>query len=667
MEEIRQPYERPWVEKAEAYDAARKFSKFEPLEKCGYCQIIEKAYEGIVVGQGDKFQFVNQRMLELTGRTREELLRISFIDIVHPDDRAMIINLYTRRMKGEEVPNTYTIRFVAPDGEIKWIMATAIRISWNGKPAILGLATDVTRQQQIEDALRVSEKRYRDMVDNAVVGVYETNLYGELLYVNDAILKIFEYDSADEVIGKNVKIAYRDTRDRDALLEILKRNGHVENFELELVTKTGRSKNGIVTAVLHGNKISGMLLDISERKKSQEALNTLINATHDLALLIEPDGTVVTINSRAAETFKKNPGELIGRCIYDFFPHDLAEYRRNYANEAVIGKSPAQHIEHYRGRYYVTNLFPILNAEGAVQQLAIFVKDITELKKAEEALRASEKQFRNIVDNALVGVYETSLKGDTLYANDAMAKIYEFDSPAEMIGTSALTRYKNVEDRNRFIENLKQYGRTANFEFEAATRSGKMKNIIISAVLDKDKISGMVMDISALKAAQAELKQAHDKLECRVAERTKELKRKTRHLEEANTALKVLLEKRNEDKNEMEEKILTNVKELVVPYLEKVKRKVSDNKLQTYLKVLEANLNNIISPFSNKLSSRYMNLTSSEIEVADLVKHGKSTKEICDLLNVSIKTVETHRVNIRKKLGITNQKANLRTYLLSLS
>jgi PAS domain S-box-containing protein len=548
MEKIRPAYEKPRIENAEPHEAAWKFSEFEPLEKCGYCQIVEKAYEGIVVGQGDKFQFVNQRMLELTGRTREELLSISFIEIVHPDDRATIINLYTRRLKGEEVPNTYTIRFVAPDGEIKWIMATAIRINWNGKPAILGLATDVTRQQQIEEALRESEKRYRDMVDNAVVGVYETNLYGELLYVNDAVLKIFEYDCADEVIGKNVKIAYRDIRDRDALLEILKRNGHVENFELELVTKTGRSKNGIVTAVLHGDKISGMLLDISERKRSQEALNILINATHDLALLIEPDGTVVTINSRAAETFNKNPGELIGRCIYDFFPHDLAEYRRNYANEAVIGKSPAQHIEHYRGRYYVTNLFPILNAEGAVQQLALFVKDITELKKAEE-----------------------------------------------------------------------------------------------------------------------ELKKAHDELECRVAERTEELKRKTLHLQEANTALKVLLQNRNEDKQEMEEKILANVKELVVPYLEKVKRKAIDKKLQTYLNIMETNLNNIISPFSNRLSSRYMNLTPSEIKVADLVKHGKSTKEIAELLNISMKTVETHRVNIRKKLDITHRKANLRTYLLSLS
>jgi DNA-binding CsgD family transcriptional regulator len=163
-------------------------------------------------------------------------------------------------------------------------------------------------------------------------------------------------------------------------------------------------------------------------------------------------------------------------------------------------------------------------------------------------------------------------------------------------------------------------------------------------------------------ASIIELKQTDQALK----KREKELEIKTKSPEEMNSALKVLLERRELDKQELEEKVLFNVDELVVPYLEKLKGSGLDEKKKGYLSVLESNLNSIISPFSRTLSSKYLNLTPAQIQVANLVKQSKTTKEIADLLNVSGKTIESHRESIRKKLGIKNKKANLRTHLLSL-
>jgi len=141
---------------------------------------------------------------------------------------------------------------------------------------------------------------------------------------------------------------------------------------------------------------------------------------------------------------------------------------------------------------------------------------------------------------------------------------------------------------------------------------------------------------------------------------------KTKNLEEANTALKVLLKRRDEDKRELEDKVLFNMKELALPYLEKLKAGGLDGRQTSYLSILESNLEEIISPFSYSLSSRYLSLTPAEIQVANLIKQGKTAKEIAEFLNVSTRTVGFHRANIREKIGIKNKKANLRAHLLSL-
>ncbi len=200
----------------------------------------------------------------------------------------------------------------------------------------------------------------------------------------------------------------------------------------------------------------------------------------------------------------------------------------------------------------------------------------------------------------------------------------------------------------------------------------------------------------ALQRKQAEeaLQKAHDELERRVEERTDELLKaneqlkekieerkravealrereaeleiKTTSLEEVNTALRVLLKRRDEDKTEVEEKVLVNVKELVVPFLEKIKNRPLDPKQVAYIHILESNLNDIVSPFLRTLSAKYVSLTPTEIQVVNLIKEGKATKEIAELFNLSSKTVNTHRQNIRMKLGLKNKKVNLRSHLLTL-
>jgi len=163
-------------------------------------------------------------------------------------------------------------------------------------------------------------------------------------------------------------------------------------------------------------------------------------------------------------------------------------------------------------------------------------------------------------------------------------------------------------------------------------------------------------EITALKLTEKALRQ-----------REEELQDQTQGLEEANIALKVLLKQRENDKAELEHKVLSNVRELVFPYLEKLKGARLKAREKTLVEIVESHLNDIVSPLLQRLTSAQLVLTPQEIQVATLVKEGKSSKEIADILNVSVTTINFHRKNLRKKFNLSNTRQNLRAYLLSLS
>ena len=163
-------------------------------------------------------------------------------------------------------------------------------------------------------------------------------------------------------------------------------------------------------------------------------------------------------------------------------------------------------------------------------------------------------------------------------------------------------------------------------------------------------------EITALKLTEEALKKSQE-----------ELFEQKQSLEEANIALKVLLKQREEDKLELEKKVLTNIKDLVLPYVDKLKNSRLRPKDKTLVEIVETHLNDVISPLLQRFANAKILLTPQEMQVASLVKDGKTSKEIADILNVSETTVNFHRKNLRVKFGLTNQRTNLRSYLLTIS
>ena len=163
-------------------------------------------------------------------------------------------------------------------------------------------------------------------------------------------------------------------------------------------------------------------------------------------------------------------------------------------------------------------------------------------------------------------------------------------------------------------------------------------------------------DITALKLVEEALRESRE-----------ELQDQKQSLEEANIALKVLLKHRENDKLELEKNVLTNVKALVLPYVEKLKEIPLKPRNKTLVEIIENHLKDIISPLLQKFSNAQIILTPQEIKVVALIKDGKSSKEIADILTISETTVNFHRKNLRKKFGLKNRQMNLRSYLISMS
>jgi len=413
-------------------------------------------------------------------------------------------------------------------------------------------------------------------------------------------------------------------------------------------------------------------------------------------------------------------------CMADLIIDEkLAEVKKWYAGKGHPSKLLKEAFEATEffpdlgegGRWLRFTAAAIRNSQGELVGAVETLEDISERKTAEQALKESEQRLHSILQGSTIPAFVIGKDHRVLFWNKALEELSDI-AAKEVLGTRQHWRAfygderpcmadllvdGNVKDVPRWYQGKYSKSKLLKDAFEAvdffpSLAEGKWVRFTAAVIRDS---SGQIIgaletleDITERKRSEIALQNAHDELEQRVEERTmdllqfseslkseiverkeaekklrkreRELKSKSNNLQEVNTAMKVLLDQREQDRREVEEIILNNVKELLAPYLEKIKKtKLTDAQL-AHVRIIETNLENIISPFLKNLHSKYLNLTPKEIRVASLIKEGRTTKEIADLLGMSVAAVEFHRNNIRKKLGLRNKKANLVSHLANM-
>jgi PAS domain S-box-containing protein len=290
-------------------------------------------------------------------------------------------------------------------------------------------------------------------------------------------------------------------------------------------------------------------------------------------------------------------------------------------------------------------------------------RDVTPRKLAEQALRESEERYRMIIENIQEGYYEVDLDGNYTFFNEGLLRITGY-TREEMLGMNnrrIVDEYNNREVFRVFHQVYLTGVPAHAFDWECIRKDGSRRFVEVSVTLKRDihgkpiGFMGISRDITERKKYQAELEAKEN-----------ELKHKNQSLEEANTALNVLMKKVEEHRIINEETLRNNLNKVTLPYLQKAKEKTRDKAALDSLRLLEESLNSIFAPFAHDLAPNFPRLTSTEIDVANFIVQGKRTKEIADVLSVTPKAIEVHRNNLRRKFGLTNQKTGLRTHLLSL-
>ncbi|MGO9145471.1 MAG: PAS domain S-box protein [Desulfomonilia bacterium] len=398
-------------------------------------------------------------------------------------------------------------------------------------------------------------------------------------------------------------------------------------------------------------------------KETAEKYHIHFSLANDVIYTTDENFILQSVSPSVERILGYKPEELVGKSLAElsFFPPDylnkaLEETLRVLSGESIISSTYKFITKDGAVKFGEISGVPFMR-DGKVREIISVARDITERLEMEKSLRESEERFRTIFESAQVCIYIKNLNLEYVFINPCIENVFGLSSE-EILGKREDDLFaEGIESDINETDQSVLGGDVVEGEYSRLI-NGSLLTFHVIKVPMRDS-TGKVAGLCGIARDITERK----RFEQQLLAKERELAHQARYLEEMNITLKVLLDSREKEKKQDQETIVSKVRKIIYPYLEKMDASNLDEENRIYLSIIRTNLDELLSPYINPLSQQYMNLTSMEMRIADLIKQGKSTKEIAGMLKVSPFAVSFHRNNIRKKCGLLNAKKNLRVYL----
>ncbi len=648
--------------------------------------LFDKSLDAIQLGlPTGEILSANRAAQSLLGMTEEEICRAGRAGIV-VQDAALALAIEERENTGKW---RGILTFRRKDGStFPAEVSSSIFEAPNGRVRTITIYRDITERKRAEDALDRAHERLRRLVDADIVGIIIARSTGAVIEANEYYLRTIGYSREEFERGT---VDWRAITPPEWLpaderaIEEMRQRGTCTPYEKEYVLRDGTRVAVILYVVMlpgPEEEIAAFILDITDRKRAENELREserryrdMLSNVELLSVTLDRGGRVTFCNDYLLRLTGWRREEVLGSNWFELFipPGQNEELKRAFAELLNDDLPAARHREDEiltrsgERRFIRWNNTVLHSISGDVTGTASIGEDITDRKKAEEdvwflsqvveqsndSIICSDAEFRIIYMNSaaenLFGWPKEELQGKT-------PDIFNAEPAADEIQKEI---YASVLSGNAYLGealNRRKDGSTFYCQF------------LVSPLFDVDgRLIGFIgsqRDVTDRRKAQDDLADHRERLEDLVNERTRELEDKTQILEELNAATRALLRQREEDRKELEERFVANMKNLILPYAEKMKRTRLDERQMSYLGIMETHFNEIMSPLMRTMQQR--NFTPAESQVASLIKDGKTTKEIAEIMGSATSSVDTHRKSIRKKLGLSNAKVNLQSHLRSM-